>query len=97
MKCRLLVIYLIECSRVNQLIPGGERSLSKKVRLRTDEEKRVTSLCEGEECRRTCKCQMSRITPSNQEDAHGLSKRMRRERERETVMRNKRAQNLALG
>ena len=55
MQCRLLVISHIECSRVNRLIPGGERSLSKRVRLRTDEEKRVTSLCEGEECRRTCK------------------------------------------
>ena len=55
MQCRLSVISRMESSRVNRLIPGGERSLSKRVRLRTDEEKRVTSLCEGEECRRTCK------------------------------------------
>ena len=83
MQCRLSVISRMESSRVNRLIPGGKQSLSKRVRLRTDEEKRVTSLCEGEECRRTCKLSTSYITPSNQEDARGLSERMRRERERD--------------
>ena len=51
-----------------------------KVRCITDEEKHVASLCDEEECRGTCK-----LTPalhhrsSNQEEARGFSKRVRRE------------------
>ena len=38
------VIKRMEHSRVNRSFPGSEQSLSKKVRLRTDEEKRIASL-----------------------------------------------------
>ena len=54
----------------------------KKVRWRTDEEKRIASLGEREERRGTCKlCNSLHHALSNQEDARGFSKRIR---ERET-------------
>ena len=53
-----------------------------KVRWRTDEEKRIASLGEREERRGTCKlCNSLHHALSNQEDACGFSKRIRRERE----------------
>ena len=52
-----------------------------KVRWRTDEEKRIASLGEREERRGTCKlCNWLHHALSNQEDARGFSKRIRRER-----------------
>ena len=71
-------------NRMFEYNPGILRRRAKyleKVRCITDEEKHVASLCDEEECRGTCK-----LTPalhhrsSNQEEARGFSKRIRRER-----------------
>ena len=75
------VIKEIKCSRVNRSFPGSERSLSKKSVGEQTRRNALRVYERGKSAGEHASYTSCYITSSNQEDARGFSKRIRRERD----------------